>query len=109
MTKTYAALRSIVSLTDRFLILLEVTLLLVLPQDRDGVPHIGGVCYSEAYSKENEADDLANCGKEEDGKLVDRQVCLCDTDLCNGANSVMMGTVGTAMALVVATFIRLLE
>ena len=30
-----------------------------------------------------DAEDLALCGdKDDNGKLVDDQVCLCDTDLC---------------------------
>ena len=75
---------------------------MALPLDRDGVPHIGGICANEAYAKENEADALANCGKEEDGKLVDNQVCLCDADLCNGANSVTVGSLSAAMVLFAA-------
>ena len=49
-----------------------------------------------------DSDKLELCGdKDDDGKLVDDQVCLCETDLCNAfwKNSATT-TTGTAMALV---------
>ena len=59
-----------------------------------------------AKRSEIDEDDLALCGdKDNDGKLVDDQVCLCETDLCNAMwkknpkNSAALVT-STALALV---------
>ena len=58
-----------------------------------------------------DADDLALCGdKDDNGKLVNDQVCLCETDLCNAMwkNSGVAAT-GTAISVVsilVAVFLH---
>merc|ERR1712045_376254 len=55
-----------------------------------------------AARSEIDADDLALCGdKDDNGKLVDDQVCLCETDLCNALwKNTATVTSGAIMALV---------